>query len=56
MNLGNHIFDTKLKKKRPLNAEKLLICGSIGIPDDELVNLNLHSPNDNNKGNDYIEC
>ena len=51
---GNHIFDTNLKKNLPLNTESLLICRSIGMPDDELVNLNLQSPHDDNEGNDYI--
>ena len=53
---GNHIFYNNFKNTLTLNAESLLICRSIGIPDDEPVNLNLQSPNKKTEGNDYIEC
>ena len=31
---GNHIFDSNFEKTLPLNLECLLICRSIGMPDD----------------------
>ena len=53
---GNHIFATNFKNTLTLNTESLLICRSIGMPDDYLVNFNLQSPNNKTEGNDYIEC
>ena len=53
---GDHIFDTNFKKTLPLNNESLLICRSMGMPDDAVEKLNLQSCNDNTQCNKYIDC
>ena len=53
---GNHIFDSNFEKTLPLNLECLLICRSIGIPDDCIDKVQEKQHDDDTVGKEYIEC
>ena len=53
---GNHIFDSNFEKILPLNLECLLICRSIGMPDDCIDTVQEKHHDDDTVGKEYIEC
>ena len=51
---GNHIFDSKFQNTLPLNLECLLMCRSIGMPDDCMNKVKEQHRDDDTAGKEYI--
>ena len=53
---GNHIFDSNFQNTLPLNHACLLMCRSIGMPDDFINKVKEQQRDDDTEGKEYIEC
>ena len=53
---GHHIFDSNFASTLPLNLPNLLICRSIGMPEDDIDTVKKKHHDNDTAGTEYIEC